>query len=107
MKQIEFVGPFEKTIAVIDGAEVPDISVHNDYGLGIATIVLDINSHAIDIPINLAEEFILFVADAMAQGAGYPCFGTEKRFNKYNRNITALSGIDINDLTERDRKSEK
>jgi hypothetical protein len=107
MKQIEFVGLFEKTIAVIDGKEVPDIGVYNDYNLGVVTFVLDINSHAIDIPMDLAEGFILFVADAMAQGAGYPCFGTEKRFNKYNRNITALSGIDINDLTERDRKSEK
>ena len=99
-KQIESIGPFEKSIVIIDGKEVPDISVRNNYDKNLVTFVLDINSHAIDIPSNLAEGFILFVADAMAQGAGYPCFGTDKKFNKFNRNTIALNKMDLDDLTE-------
>ena len=105
MSHIEVIGVFEKSIVVINGKEVPNISVYNNTSKNV-TFVLDINSHSIDIPIELAEAFILFVAHSMAQGAGYSCFGTENRFNKFNRNIIALNAIDMNDLSEQEKQGE-
>jgi len=106
-KQTEIVsiGPFEYTVISINGKQVPDIRVREDKVSGKITFVLDINNHAIDIPKELSEAFILFVADAMAQGAGYPGFGTDDKFNKFNVNITALNGDDMSNLFDEDMEN--
>ena len=109
-KQIEvsIIGKFEKTIVAIDGKEVPNISISIIENFEDETVrfVLDINSHSIDVPRTLADGFILFVADAMAQGAGYSCFGTDRKFNKYNRMIIPLNGMDMDDLMDYCEKQE-
>lgn len=93
--QVSIVGEFEKSVITIDDKEVPDISVRNNIESGTVTFILDINSHAIDLPIQFMESFILFVADAMAQGAGYSSFGMDKKFNKFNRKLTMLGNIEF------------
>ena len=97
---LKFIGQMETTIFTIYGKQVPDISARENADEGTITFILDTNSHAIDVPKNFATAFILFVADAMAQGAGFSSFGSDNKFNKFNRNITCINSSNMDDLIE-------
>lgn len=76
--KIATVGPFhsEHYEVTIDGYQVPKLKALKRKGAqdGIITLVLD-GRFAIDIPDDQLDPWLWLVANAMAIGAGYSCFG--------------------------------
>lgn len=72
---VEYIGPFEETIVVIDGRKVPFLGVEKD-AEGVVRF-LHLQSRCIDLPPfdpdrpYEAEILITFIADAIAVGMGY------------------------------------
>jgi hypothetical protein len=76
--KIETVGPFHSEYyqVTIDGYQVPKLKALKRSGAqdGIITLVLD-GRLAIDIADDQLDPWLWLVANAMAIGAGYSCFG--------------------------------
>ncbi len=96
-KHTELVGPFitrEYHRAVINGFEVPHIKIFPLSGQddGKTEIMLDermvyvFDTANVDLILNL-------VANAMAFGAGYPCFGSENKHNPFRVGLLPLGPI--------------
>lgn len=88
---VEFLQFTDHEIVVCDGHLVPNLTAHRSKGK--VEFVLD-NRYGIEIPPNLVEAFVRFVANAMAIGGGYTSFGEHAQpINPYKRR---MAGITLN-----------
>lgn len=91
---IKLIGPFsdEHYRANIDGFVVPDLVVHKKNGAkdGEVTVVLD-GRFCIDVDEDQLDPWLWIVANAMAIGAGYSCFGEHcQPVNKFKVRMAQL-----------------
>lgn len=89
----ESIGPFEEYRITCDGYRVPHLTgrvVEN-----VMHLRLD-NSCALDIPEEHANAVIWFIANALAVGAGYSCFGeNSEKVNPFNRRMYGINLAEI------------
>lgn len=87
----ESVGPFEIHKIVLDGYRVPRLSGRPTKD-GMWSFTLD-ERFGIDVPEMYAKGVVMMIANAMAIGAGYSCFGeNSQEFNPFK---TRLFGMDL------------
>jgi hypothetical protein len=87
---VEYIGPFQEYRITVNGYRVPRLTGHiiDD----VLTLCLD-NRFALDVPEEYAIPVVQFVANALAVGAGYSCFGENSEpVNPFNRR---MYGIDV------------
>ena len=93
---LEIIGPFNDYRVTIDGYEVPKLRAVRVNGL--ISMTLD-HRFGCDIPDdNRAQSIIWFIANVMAVGAGYSCFGEDARpANPFNCRLTGISLSQVED----------
>lgn len=88
---IEYLDFMEGSRIVLNGHEVPRLRAFKKPH--VVSLVLD-NRFGLDVPPNLAEPVVSFIANALAIGAGYSCFGENSSIaNPYK---VRMMGIEIN-----------
>jgi hypothetical protein len=94
--RLEIIGPFYDYRVTVGGYEVPMLRAVRVNGL--ISMTLD-HRFGCDIPDdNRALPIIEFIAQAMAVGAGYSCFGeNSKPINRYKCKLTSLDLSQVDD----------
>lgn len=67
----EYHGPFSDKVVTVDGRRVPFLTAH--HMAGTVSLTLD-RRYGLDLPVDLADAVIDFIAQAIAIGMGYSCF---------------------------------
>ena len=71
---VEFIGPFQRTHVILNGFEVPNLTVHPaDEGESSVSLCWE-NRLCIDVPKSHVDRVVAFVADVIASERGYPCW---------------------------------
>lgn len=69
-QEVQYVGPFDRTVVVMDGREVPFLEASH---LGDrVSLTLD-SRFGLNLTVAEAERVVPFLADAIAVGLGYTC----------------------------------
>lgn len=95
----EINGPYERNYLVVDGFDVPDITVNavkNPQGDIVSYEFIADNRFSLpDVPPVLFNSVAWFIANAMAVAAGYSCHGENsvENPNPYKKRVIGLSGL--------------
>jgi len=98
---LESIGPFNEWRIKLDGYRVPKLSGRADSN-GVFHLCLD-HRFGIEIPEDYAYQVVWLIANALAIGAGYSCFGENSRIA--NPFQCRMSGISITPDVEIDEAS--
>ena len=71
---VEFIGPFERTYVVLNGFEVPNLTVHKAYEDDACVGLCWENRLAIEVPKSHVDRVVGFIADVIATERGYACW---------------------------------
>jgi hypothetical protein len=98
---LESVGPFHEWRIKCDGYGVPKLTGRAD-GKGMFHLSLD-HRFGIEVPEQYAHQVVWLIANALAIGAGYSCFGENSRianpFKVRMSGISLTSDIEMDELT--------
>lgn len=87
---LESIGPFSEWRIKLDGYEVPQLGGRAD-DQGMFHLCLD-RRFGIEIPEKYAQQVVWLIANALAIGAGYSCFGeNSQQVNPFKVRFSGLS----------------
>lgn len=84
------IGPFEEYRVVLEGKLIPNLTAFRE-GDSIC-LVLD-RRLSISVPKDRAYDVAWLVANALAIGAGYPCFTADRKTEAFASNCIALGAL--------------